>query len=596
MKEVKELAGKFKPYFGLKGKALTNSLVALFIFLGNIGASFLMVGINTAFASLLGILSMPGLTYTAFLMEVGYCLLAVVQYATVRVINWGLASWLGDRLDHDMNQSLIDRWIDKKSFYGIKFVEKHNKNAINPANILGQDISNITSSATSLYDSLVQRFFDFAIGAYFLWQYSAPLTVAISTMSFAIPGYMFIGALVYAVGYHFVISILDQKLKANNSDLRAKQDNFLAHLHHVNEHAESVALKKGGAKEKKELKSSLARFAQIKSSSRKTSGLITFFQVIHDSLHYMFGLALSAPSIIAGIIDSTMAFSISDYFSSVVKLFTWRKDKTETITSMNVSLNRLTTFEELMGQWEKVQVNPAWRLSTGGQAIATSGITVNKPNGDEILSNISFSIPQGKATVLQGSSGIGKTTLFRCLAGLWPHVQGNLVLPGHGKVEELKVHYIPQKPYFPYRGKLIEAIAYPGSKLDQSQHKLAVTLMKAFGFQEQIIQDLGKVDEWDKRLSGGEQQRIAIISAIIQQPEILFMDEGTSALDHATKLKVEKALKQYLKNTTIVAIDHNPIAKESKGYQPFFDHKLSLNKAQSTTSQPARIKASLKPY
>ncbi len=166
------------------------------------------------------------------------------------------------------------------------------------------------------------------------------------------------------------------------------------------------------------------------------------------------------------------------------------------------------------------------------------------------------------------------------MAGLWPYAIGSIVLPEGTNGGKLNVYFIPQKTYFPYKGTLLDAIHYPnpGNTKDAKQ---VITLMRSLGFTEGTINNINKKDEWNKILSGGEQQRIAIIGAIVSNPDILFMDESTNGLDPETRLACEKALKENMQGKTIIAIDHHVSNHAAPTMQMFFDHKVTIKKGES---------------
>jgi putative ATP-binding cassette transporter len=72
----------------------------------------------------------------------------------------------------------------------------------------------------------------------------------------------------------------------------------------------------------------------------------------------------------------------------------------------------------------------------------------------------------------------------------------------------------------------------------------------------QLADQLDMVDTWDRRLSGGEQQRLAIARAILAKPDWLFLDESTAALDEETEAEIYRMLRETLPGTTIVSIGH----------------------------------------
>jgi putative ATP-binding cassette transporter len=71
-----------------------------------------------------------------------------------------------------------------------------------------------------------------------------------------------------------------------------------------------------------------------------------------------------------------------------------------------------------------------------------------------------------------------------------------------------------------------------------------------------LVDRLDEVDAWDQRLSGGEQQRLAVARAVLAKPDWLFLDESTAALDEPTEAAIYRMLRARLPETTIVSIGH----------------------------------------
>jgi len=583
IQDAKQVYQLFRPYFGLDAKNRSRTAAIVVIFTGCVISSLTMVYIQNAFAALNLLLLTPGMTLGVFGSSLAACFVPIVCYAATLSLCALATSWLSENLSYELGRNLISKWIDGKAFYGIKFI--HSKeNQINPGVVLGDDLNEICASSTTLASTFTQTFLDFVVGAYQLWILSAPLIVSVFSMTIAIPAYMVISAIGYAAVYGLIVHFIDKNLRSIDAELKQKKDGFNTQLHHVEEYAETIALKMGNQLEKKNILRKLDKVSLINGSKRWISFLIAFVQSISINVSYLFGLALSAPGVIAGKLEANNAFSVAQYFTSVVNIFAWKKNNTISISSLTVSLERFNAFQRLMVQWANIQVNKKLKLSKSRDHFAVKNLTISTPEDKKLLKNSTFMIPKGKVTVIQGPSGIGKTTLFRCLADLWPYVEGELILPADKKNATVKIYYIPQQPYFPCRSRLIDAINYPNDEKPTAQMKAKIIqLMKEFCFNQETIRSLDKKDEWGKTLSGGEKQRIAIIAAIIKNPDILFIDEGTNGLDPKTKKIAENALKKYLKGKTIVAIDHH--ATEPESITPFYDYALSMKKAPGKDTQ-----------
>src|SRR5262249_37196028 len=154
----------------------------------------------------------------------------------------------------------------------------------------------------------------------------------------------------------------------------------------------------------------------------------------------------------------------------------------------------------------------------------------------------------GKATLLTGRSGTGKSTLLRVLAGIWPHAEGRIEMPDRSRLLVL-----PQRPYLP-EGSLRDAITFPRVFAAKEDARIAALLTEV-GLSA-LAERLDEHAHWQQKLSLGEQQRLTVVRSILFAPDWLLLDEATASLDEPTERMVYTLLRQRLPHTTIVSIGH----------------------------------------
>ena len=170
-----------------------------------------------------------------------------------------------------------------------------------------------------------------------------------------------------------------------------------------------------------------------------------------------------------------------------------------------------------------------------------------------VLENITFQQKEGEIISLIGTSGIGKSTLLKCLSGLTNINSGSIVLNGdkiHKQEASFrKIAYVFQEsPLFPHIN-VIDNILFNLSEYDQEKlnHLLEKTEVKAL------------VKRFPYELSGGENQRVAIVRSLIRNPDLLLLDEPFSNLDTVNKRYVKEIVFEIIKesNLTTIIVNHD---------------------------------------
>ena len=225
--------------------------------------------------------------------------------------------------------------------------------------------------------------------------------------------------------------------------------------------------------------------------------------------------------------------SVADYFSVVRRL-----------ASFDSAIESARNFDT---------TRPHIEYRTGPSSdLQVKALRLYLPDGQPII-KADFDFRNGESVLISGPSGSGKSTLLRALSGIWPFGTGVIVLPEH-----VTSMLLPQRPYLP-QGTLRAAIAYPAAADHYTDAAIHAALSNV-GLQH-LASALDDEAQWAQRLSGGEQQRIAVARALLAKPDWLFLDEATSALDEDSENHLYEEIKVRLPRSTLISIGHRSTLK-----------------------------------
>ena len=181
-----------------------------------------------------------------------------------------------------------------------------------------------------------------------------------------------------------------------------------------------------------------------------------------------------------------------------------------------------------------------------------------------ILKDVTFDIPAGGITVLQGPSGAGKTTIIDMLTGLNRPASGRVLVDGVplSEISNRKwrslIGYVPQELNL-LHGTIFENISLGDPRVTEADAWEALRLAGADSFARDLPHGLSTdVGEMGAKLSGGQRQRISLARALAVKPQLLVFDEVTSALDPETEAEIVARIAKLKGKYTIIAITHRP--------------------------------------
>jgi putative ATP-binding cassette transporter len=260
---------------------------------------------------------------------------------------------------------------------------------------------------------------------------------------------------------------------------------------------------------------------------------------------------LAAPAYFAGQIAFGVLQQTIDAFAQLQTALSWFVYTYAQLAEWKAVVDRLTGFSEGMVAAKQAAAETAFVASPPQpEQLTLEDVEVRLPNGELLLEHVDLAVRQGESVALGGPSGSGKSTLFRVLAGLWPFGRGRVGLP-----KDARVLFLPQKPYLPI-GSLKEVLSYPEVP-ERYGDEACREVLEACAMGH-LAPRLDETANWSLALSGGEQQRLAFARALLYQPDWLFLDEASSALDAATERRMYELLAKRLSGAAIISVAHRP--------------------------------------
>lgn len=238
----------------------------------------------------------------------------------------------------------------------------------------------------------------------------------------------------------------------------------------------------------------------------------------------------------------------------------------------------------------------------GTDGILARGLTKTYQRGGvavNALAGVNLTLPQGSQLAIMGPSGCGKTTLLHCLAGILRPTSGTITIGGQD------ITGLSEKRLSQMRLRNFGFVFQDGQLLPElpCQENIAMPLMlagtpkrEAIAHAQQILANLGLQGAGPYRpgqLSGGQAQRVAIGRALVTNPQVVFADEPTGALDQATGAEVMQVLTQACAATgaTLVLVTHDPGVAARLPHTIHMRDGLivqSVQNAAATTQAPAQ--------
>lgn len=548
-----------KPYFFSEEKRQARWLVALLILLllGDTVSSVLFNQQSGEFTSALA--AREGDRFWRSIAKFfGLLVVAVPIYAYyfyVRdklAINW--RRWLTDRF--------LDRYFRDRGYYHLLTKPEID----NPDQRISDDIYSFTQQTLTFLLIFASAVFQLVGFGSVLWSISWLLVLI-----------LFLYA---AITTAATFGIFGEKMVSLLALQRRREADFRFSLIRIRENAESIALYQGESLEKGQLQQVYSRLFTNANAIIRWSLKLNFVYYSNSFLTMVLPTLIIAPRVLSGELEVGSIVQATGAFSAILSALTLLLDNLEALSRFAASVGRLEAlakslspagileppktektrrlkllrFKREVIPLEVTEPKPvASRIATQvSEHLAFDNVTLQTPNYERTLvKGLTVSVPAGQSLMIVGSSGLGKSSLLRAMAGLWTAGEGTLLRPAN---EEML--FLPQHSYMA-QGNLRLQLNYPnlGRSVTDDELREVLEAVNLGG----LVERCGGFEadfEFEQILSAGERQRLAFARALLKRPRYVLLDEATSALDRDNEAMLYRKLAET--STTLVSVSHHP--------------------------------------
>lgn len=434
-----------------------------------------------------------------------------------------------------LTSEFLNRYFENRAFYRLLTKPEID----NPDQRIAEDINSFTDRSLSLLLLFLGGILQLLAFGHVLWSISSYL--------------VFFLILYASIGTLIAFGVFGEKMVALYFNQRRREADFRFGLVRIRENAEAIALYRGERQEQRQVQGLFAKLYANFDKLINWSLRLNFFQYAQSLLTTVLPSVIIAPRVLSGELEVGRIVQAAGAFSAILGALTLLLDNLDSLSRFAAGVGRIDTFAHSL-ELPKARKDPARGkiVTKESEQLSFNEVTMQTPNYERTLVKaLTVAVPPGEGLMIVGSSGLGKSSVLRVMAGLWDAGTGTLERP---KPEDML--FLPQHAYM-VLGSLRVQLNYPNldKSLTDAELGEVLELVNLPG----LIERCGGFDadfDFEKILSVGERQRLAFARAILKSPRYVLLDEATSALDRENEAALYRKL--IATSTTVVSVSHHP--------------------------------------
>ena len=454
-----------------------------------------------------------------------------------------------------MAQHMVKRYFNNRAYFTLL----GSQTVDNPDQRISEDIRNFTVSSLSFLLILLNSLVTLVSFIGVLWMISGKLVALL---------------VAYSIAGTAISILIGRKLVRLHYQQYAKEADFRYALVRVRDNAESIAFYRGEKREHLDLFNRLSAAVTNMRLIIIRNRNLGFFTNGYNYLALVLPVLVVAPLYMHGQVKFGVVTQATGAFATVLAAMSLIITQFGGLSTYLAGVQRLGSLwdelDEQDAEENRMAEEAAEEPNENSRIVKLDKLTIRPPKIERTLvDDLSFELQANQSLIIMGSSGTGKSSVLRTIAGLWLGASGHLERPAF-----THLMFLPQRPYM-VEGSLRDQLLYPypdrGATDDEIRAVVEeVNLADVFS---RVDDDLDRVVDWASILSLGEQQRIAFARLFLRKPRFAFLDEATSALDEEN----QKALYQMIKKSGMgyISVGHRTTLI------PYHDRLLTLDRSGS---------------